>query len=45
LGGGESLLRQEIKKEKEKRNCNLWTTLGGEFTMDGEGGNHYSDRK
>jgi hypothetical protein len=27
--------RQEIKP-KRKRNCNLWTTLGGEFTVDGE---------
>jgi hypothetical protein len=25
------------KKKKKKRNCNLWTTLGGEFTVDGEG--------
>jgi hypothetical protein len=30
--------KQNQKKKKEKkRNCNLWTTLGGEFTVDGEG--------
>jgi hypothetical protein len=32
-----SIDRKQKKKKKKKRNCNLWTTLGGEFTVDGEG--------